>query len=90
MRFDRLKAQRDRRAFSAEEKVLEFWGNQFPLKSHFPSNLSALTRINTHVSFSFSKRRRGQKTTTIEISLAVVFVFLSREEEEEEHTREKI
>ena len=33
MRFDRLKAQRDRRAFSAEEKVLEFWGNQFPLKS---------------------------------------------------------
>lgn len=84
MRFDRLKAQRDRRA-CPEEKVLEEFG-----EIQSPSNLSALIRINTHVVSSFSKRRRGQKTTTIEISLAVVFVFFSREEEEEEQTREKI
>ena len=85
MRFDRLKAQRDRRACAEEKVVLRSFGG-----IHFPSNLSALIRINTHVVSSFSKRRRGQKTTTIEISLAVVFVFLSREEEEEEQTREKI
>lgn len=86
MRFDRLKAQ----IIDARVRKRKFWSFW---EIHFPSNLSALIRINTHVSFSFSKRRRGQKTTTIEISLAVVFVFLSREEEEEEeeeHTREKI
>ena len=84
MRFDRLKAQ----IIDARVRKRKFWSFW---EIHFPSNLSALIRINTHVSFSFSKRRRGRsKTTTIEISLAVVFVFLSREEEEEEHAREKI
>ena len=84
MRFDRLKAQ----IIDARVRKRKFWSFW---EIHFPSNLSALIRINTHVSFSFSKRRRGRsKTTTIEISLVVVFVFLSREEEEEEHAREKI
>ena len=84
MRFDRLKAQ----IIDARVRKRKFWSFW---EIHFPSNLSALIRINTHVSFSFSKRRRGRsKTTTIEISLLVVVVFLSREEEEEEHAREKI
>ena len=84
MRFDRLKAQ----IIDARVRKRKFWSFG---EINFPSNLSALIRINTHVSFSFSKRRRGRsKTTTIEISLVVVFVFLSREEEEEEHAREKI
>ena len=85
MRFDRLKAQ----IIDARVRKRKFWSFW---EIHFPSNLSALIRINTHVVSSLSKRRRGQKTTTtIEISLAVVFVFFSREEEEEEEqTREKI
>ena len=48
MRFDRLKAQ----IIDARVRKRKFWSFW---EIHFPSNLSALIRINTHVSFSFSK-----------------------------------